>query len=126
MAPEYIINGQFSAWKNWREGTAMNLIDPNLGNSSRDEMMRCIHIGLLCVQENVAARPTMNFVVLMLSSSSTTLPVPTQPAFTTQTNFESDISFSLGTNSSMSDPNQSRIEVLTSQNEASITKLYPR
>ncbi|EXC56452.1 hypothetical protein L484_000344 [Morus notabilis] len=43
--------------------------------------MRCIHIGLLCVQENVEQRPTMNSVVLMLTSHSMTLPVPSRPAF---------------------------------------------
>ncbi|KAL4368018.1 hypothetical protein GQ457_05G030110 [Hibiscus cannabinus] len=43
-----------SAWKYWRQGTALNIIDPILRDGSRNEMMRCIHIGLLCVQENVA------------------------------------------------------------------------
>uniref|UniRef100_A0A1S3YMP9 Cysteine-rich receptor-like protein kinase 10 n=1 Tax=Nicotiana tabacum TaxID=4097 RepID=A0A1S3YMP9_TOBAC len=48
-------------WSNWRQGTAANLIDPMLRGSTglvRD-IMRCIHIALLCVQENVADRPTM-------------------------------------------------------------------
>ena len=43
--------------------------------------MRCIHIGLLCVQEDPNDRPTMASVVLMLSSASITLPVPSEPAF---------------------------------------------
>jgi hypothetical protein len=42
--------------------------------NSTTEIMRCIHIGLLCVQENVADRPTMASIVLMLSSYSMTLP----------------------------------------------------
>ena len=52
--------------------------------------MRCIHIGLLCVQENVADRPNMASVVLMINSNlelriminsnSIALTVPTQPA----------------------------------------------
>ena len=45
------------------------------------EIIRYIHIGLLCVQENVADRPTMASVVLMLSSYSITLPTPSKPAF---------------------------------------------
>ncbi|XP_021802608.1 cysteine-rich receptor-like protein kinase 29 [Prunus avium] len=69
------------AWRSWREGTASNLIDPTLRTGSRTEIMRCIHIGLLCVQENVADRPTMASVILMLNSYSLTLPVPSQPAF---------------------------------------------
>ncbi|BFG35430.1 hypothetical protein CerSpe_217040 [Prunus speciosa] len=69
------------AWRSWREGTASNLIDPTLRTGSRTEIMRCIHIGLLCVQENVADRPSMASVILMLNSYSLTLPVPSQPAF---------------------------------------------
>ncbi|CAI9292615.1 unnamed protein product [Lactuca saligna] len=70
-------------WKSWRDGNASNLIDPTLrdvSDSIRD-MIRCIHIGLLCVQENACDRPTMGSVVLMLSSSSLSLPVPSEPAF---------------------------------------------
>ena len=45
------------------------------------EIIRYIHIGLLCVQENVVDRPTMASVVLMLSGYSITLPTPSKPAF---------------------------------------------
>lgn len=70
------------AWKNWKEGTASNIIDPTLRTGSRtDEIMRCIQIGLLCVQRNIAERPTMASVILMLTSSSLSLPVPSQPPF---------------------------------------------
>ncbi|XP_015574234.1 cysteine-rich receptor-like protein kinase 29 [Ricinus communis] len=69
------------AWKNWGEGTSSNLIDHNLRSGSTAEIMRCIHIGLLCVQENIAERPSVASIVLMLSSHSHTLPVPSQPAF---------------------------------------------
>ncbi|KAI3710431.1 hypothetical protein L2E82_40211 [Cichorium intybus] len=71
------------AWKSWRDGTASSLIDPTLkdGSNSIRDMIRCIHIGLLCVQEDVAERPTMASVVLMLSSFSLTLAVPSEPAF---------------------------------------------
>ncbi|GAB4831020.1 hypothetical protein Ancab_005035 [Ancistrocladus abbreviatus] len=67
-------------WRNWREGTALNVVDPLLAGS-RTEIMRCIHIGLLCVQENEADRPTMSSVVVMLSSHSLTLPMPSDPAY---------------------------------------------
>ncbi|XP_024961890.1 cysteine-rich receptor-like protein kinase 10 [Cynara cardunculus var. scolymus] len=70
-------------WKRWRNGTASSLIDPRLrgGSVSQHDMIRCIHIGLLCVQENDYDRPTMGSVVLMLGSSSLTLVVPSEPAF---------------------------------------------
>ncbi|KAL3742073.1 hypothetical protein ACJRO7_017538 [Eucalyptus globulus] len=69
------------AWRNWREGTPSNLIDPNLANGSRTKMLRCIHIGLLCVQEVEADRPTVWSVISMLSRNSNTLPLPSRPAF---------------------------------------------
>ena len=57
------------------------MIDPTLRDGSTSEIMRCIHIGLLCVQENVADRPTMASVMLMLNSYSLSLPIPSHPAF---------------------------------------------
>ncbi|CAL5423730.1 unnamed protein product [Camellia sinensis] len=54
------------AWKSWREGTISNMIDPTLNNrsSSLSEIMGCIHIGLLRVQENAAQRPTMRDLLM--------------------------------------------------------------
>ena len=69
------------AWRNWRDGTFTNIVDPTLNNSSQNEIMRCIHIALLCVQENETDRPTMATILLMLNSYSVTLPVPSEPAY---------------------------------------------
>lgn len=44
------------------------------------EILRCVHVGLLCVQEEPHLRPSMASVVIMLKSRSITLPVPTAPA----------------------------------------------
>lgn len=49
---------------------------------SPPEVIRCVHIGLFCVQDNAAARPTMTDVVLVLSSN-TDGPQPKEPIFTT-------------------------------------------
>ncbi|XP_052301566.1 cysteine-rich receptor-like protein kinase 44 isoform X37 [Populus trichocarpa] len=117
------------AWRNWREGTAQDMIDPVLCSGSATEMMRCIHIGLLCVQENVAERPTMASVVLMLSSSSLTLQIPSQPAFfMNSSTYQSDLSSSMGHNSRVTESSLSESEVMIplSKNEVSITELYPR
>ncbi|KAJ7003767.1 cysteine-rich receptor-like protein kinase 29 [Populus alba] len=116
------------AWRNWREGTGLNVIDPALITGSRTEMMRCIHIGLLCVQENIADRPTMASIVLMLSSHSLTLPVPSQPAFfMNSSTYQSDISSSMDYNSRVAHSSEAKTEALPlSANEASITELYPR
>ncbi|PWA40425.1 protein kinase-like domain, Concanavalin A-like lectin/glucanase domain protein [Artemisia annua] len=72
------------AWKRWENGTPSDMIDPTLKTESGDSLrniIRSIHIGLLCVQENVTHRPTMGSVVLMLNSSSILLPQPSQPAY---------------------------------------------
>ncbi|XP_077243367.1 G-type lectin S-receptor-like serine/threonine-protein kinase B120 [Tasmannia lanceolata] len=70
------------AWKLWDEGKAMELMDPSLGDScSTCEVLRCIHVGLLCVQDCALDRPTMDSVVLMLQSENATNPTPKQPSF---------------------------------------------
>ena len=51
------------------------------------EAMRCIHIGLLCVQDQPIDRPTMPDVVSMLENE-TDRPQPKEPLFTFQRSFE--------------------------------------
>ncbi|GMJ14615.1 cysteine-rich RLK (RECEPTOR-like protein kinase) 14 [Hibiscus trionum] len=110
------------AWRNWNEGTALEFVDPILRDGSRSEIMRCIHLGLLCVQENIAYRPTMASVILMLSSYSMSLPVPSRPAFCVNSTLETA---TMSDSSSLSD--QSRTEAIqASVNEASISELDPR
>ncbi|KAJ0693554.1 putative protein kinase RLK-Pelle-DLSV family [Helianthus annuus] len=74
------------AWRSWRDETLSNIIDPVLlrGSSSSTDIVRCIHIALLCVQKDAIDRPTMSEVVSMLSSFSLTLQVPLEPAFFTE------------------------------------------
>ncbi|GLT67762.1 hypothetical protein SLA2020_400470 [Shorea laevis] len=107
------------AWKNWTARTASNLIDPTLRNDSRiDQMTICIHLGLLCVQENVAYRPTMGSIVHILNDNSTTLTMPSQLAFLVPTTVIS---------SDTSSSHRSRDEPLySSKNDCSITEPYPR
>ncbi|KAM3381237.1 hypothetical protein P3S68_006810 [Capsicum galapagoense] len=70
------------AWKLWREGHGIELMDPCLSRSCvGTEITKCIHLGLLCVQQDPADRPTMSSVVSMLESDPQTLPQPSQPAF---------------------------------------------
>ena len=119
-------------WKAWNEGTATNLIDPMLRSrsSSTCEMIRCIHIGLLCVQENVADRPTIALIVLMLNSLSFPLATPSKPAFFLHCGMnlempvlrENSSSFAVTTEST----NSKNKHVPASINEISITEVYPR
>ncbi|KAL7213383.1 hypothetical protein ACSBR2_015993 [Camellia fascicularis] len=69
------------AWRLWNEGKELEFLDPLLaGSCPATEVVRCIHIGLLCVQEDPADRPNMSSVVVLLGSESATLPQPRQPA----------------------------------------------
>ncbi|XP_021989267.1 putative receptor-like protein kinase At4g00960 isoform X3 [Helianthus annuus] len=119
------------AWKHWRNKTMTNIIDPTLktGSGSLRDIIRSIHIGLLCVQENAVDRPTMASIVLMLNSFTITLPVPSEPAFFMHSKTD-EIPFfreySLSTSSSGLE--KSKISKISehSVNDASISEIVPR
>lgn len=75
----------FKVWKLWNEDSIAALIDTRVSNdsnpSSRAEVVRCIHIGLLCVQELPRNRPSVSSALSMLTSEIIELPEPKQPAF---------------------------------------------
>uniref|UniRef100_A0A803N944 Uncharacterized protein n=1 Tax=Chenopodium quinoa TaxID=63459 RepID=A0A803N944_CHEQI len=69
------------AWRLWNEGAHLNLVDSALGKNdfSKDEVERCIQVGLLCTQEDPDKRPNMASVLIMLNTQlniSMTLPFP--------------------------------------------------
>ncbi|KAM4113198.1 hypothetical protein ACJW30_05G201400 [Castanea mollissima] len=108
------------AWKHWKGGTSLELLDPTIRDSySEIEVNRCIHIALLCVQENPAERPTMDSIILMLNSDSVNMLSPQPLAVFLQSRAQ--------TNMPESESDQStRKSILLSVDEASITKVYPR
>ena len=109
------------AWKQWRDGLPLEFVDPMIRDScSYHEAMRCIHLGLLCVQESVDKRPTMATIVLMLDSHSVTLPVPEHPTFVTKSRTESSIAKDIGSDQS------SNNSTPWSVNDVSITEFHPR
>ncbi|KAH7838330.1 hypothetical protein Vadar_025083 [Vaccinium darrowii] len=82
--PDCVENLLTYAWKLWNDGTPLELMDQALeGSYSRNDVHRCIHIGLLCVQHNPDARPSMAKVVRMLNRYSS-MSLPQQPAFFAQ------------------------------------------
>ncbi|KAJ6999617.1 hypothetical protein NC653_010369 [Populus alba x Populus x berolinensis] len=104
--------GSQEVWDLWREGRALEVVDTLMGDSyPEDQVLRCIQIGLLCVQESAMDRPSMSDVVFMLSND-TSLPSPKQPAFVTKESYYSG------------DPLTS--EGSHSINEVTITMLGPR
>nr|XP_029122661.1 cysteine-rich receptor-like protein kinase 10 isoform X2 [Elaeis guineensis] len=127
-------------WQHWNEGMATQVIDRSLGNQYQArEVLRCIQIGLLCVQEEPGERPSMASVILMLSSYSVTVPPPSPPAFfvssgtvTESEVFERNVRTSLsgGESSGGSTTRESRRRTgkskLVSLNDVSITEMEPR
>ncbi|GLT46118.1 hypothetical protein SLA2020_198980 [Shorea laevis] len=69
-------------WQLWTDDRGLELIDPTLDEfCPHDQILRCIHISLLCVQDHAVDRPTMSDVVSMLSNETLSLPEPNQPGF---------------------------------------------
>ncbi|KAG4960543.1 hypothetical protein AAZV13_13G214200 [Glycine max] len=70
------------AWKLWNEKDIQSVIDPEISNPNHvNDIERCIHIGLLCLQNLATERPIMATVVSMLNSEIVNLPRPSHPAF---------------------------------------------
>ncbi|CAN6553096.1 unnamed protein product [Malus baccata var. baccata] len=97
MSPEYAMEGIFSVKSDvYSFGVLLLEIITSRRNSGYynrnyphsnlieyyhvNEVVRCIQIALLCVQEFAADRPTMSAVVFMLGNEAA-VPSPTQPAF---------------------------------------------
>ncbi|KAI9112891.1 hypothetical protein K1719_016208 [Acacia pycnantha] len=82
-------------WNLWLKGKCLELMDPMLKDSyMANEVLKCIHIGLLCVQEDPDDRPTMSTIVFMLASDTMTLPSPNPPAFSRRKSLEDQSSTS--------------------------------
>ncbi|KAL2902751.1 Cysteine-rich receptor-like protein kinase 19 [Bienertia sinuspersici] len=68
-------------WKLWSEGNQLNLVDTALENNySTIDVERCIHVGLLCTQDDPSKRPNMASVLIMLNTElRVELSSPTPP-----------------------------------------------
>ncbi|CAH8275636.1 unnamed protein product [Arabidopsis lyrata] len=107
------------AWRLWRNGTTLDLVDPIIVDDCQNsEVVRCIHIGLLCVQESPVERPALSTISVMLTSNTMTLPMPQQPGF-----FGRSIP---GTNPLDSDQSMTSKSVPVAIDDSSISDLYPR
>ncbi|KAM5586790.1 G-type lectin S-receptor-like serine/threonine-protein kinase CES101 [Rosa sericea] len=67
-------------WELWQEGAGLELMDATLSDSCvENQFLRCIHVGLLCVEEDAELRPTMSDAISMLTNESLPLPIPKRP-----------------------------------------------
>ncbi|KAL0375742.1 UNVERIFIED_CONTAM: G-type lectin S-receptor-like serine/threonine-protein kinase [Sesamum calycinum] len=72
-------------WELWRNDCVIEFMDPSLKTSCIiDQLKRCIHIGLLCVENHAMDRPSVEDVISMLKNETTNLPMPQNPAFITR------------------------------------------
>ncbi|KAL0329895.1 UNVERIFIED_CONTAM: G-type lectin S-receptor-like serine/threonine-protein kinase [Sesamum radiatum] len=126
MAPEYAMKGIFSvksdvysfgiivleiAWELWGKGCALEIMDPALRTSCiADQVQRCIHVGLLCVENHAVDRPTIEDVISMLKNETTSLPMLKNPAF-------------IAGNGIFDEMEISTSEKLSSANEFTITRI---
>ncbi|KAI5605587.1 hypothetical protein POPTR_001G413000v4 [Populus trichocarpa] len=111
--PDHHLNLLGHAWILFKENRSLELAaDSIVITCNLSEVLRSIHVGLLCVQENPEIRPTMSNVVLMLGNDDV-LPQPKQPGFFT----ERDV-IGASYSSSLSKP--------CSVNECSVSELEPR
>ncbi|KAL0363289.1 UNVERIFIED_CONTAM: G-type lectin S-receptor-like serine/threonine-protein kinase [Sesamum calycinum] len=103
------------AWKLWSEDNGLAFADEAIASPDfQGEIVRCIHIALLCVQEFPKDRPTIQTVLSMLSREIVDLPAPEQPVFAEKWN---------GTNMGSTQP-MSQVEFST--NELTVTMLDGR
>ncbi|KAF7112392.1 hypothetical protein RHSIM_RhsimUnG0233800 [Rhododendron simsii] len=83
--PDHDLNLLGHAWKLWNEGKSMNLADALMESPiPTPEVVKCIQMALLCVQDRPEDRPPMSAVLLMLDSENAILPPPKQPGFYTE------------------------------------------
>ncbi|KAL2932343.1 Cysteine-rich receptor-like protein kinase 10 [Bienertia sinuspersici] len=69
-------------WELWKNNDPLKLVDPaiTVDPCIRSQILKCIHLGLLCVQHYAEDRPTMTILVSMLDVNNTMeLPYPKQP-----------------------------------------------
>ncbi|XP_027151637.1 G-type lectin S-receptor-like serine/threonine-protein kinase At4g27290 [Coffea eugenioides] len=100
------------AWLLYKDGRFQELVDDHVSKSCYlSEVIRSIHVGLLCVQQFPDDRPSMSSVVLMLASDRA-LPFPKEPGYFTQRNLFFEPEKSLSSTKADSSSNQLTVTML--------------
>ncbi|XP_062106209.1 G-type lectin S-receptor-like serine/threonine-protein kinase At4g03230 [Humulus lupulus] len=79
------------AWKLWKENKAVDLMDATLRETCNvNEFLRCVKVGLLCVEDDPNDRPTMSNAVSMLENEASSISSPKQPTFVLKTSVSNE------------------------------------
>uniref|UniRef100_A0A7N2MA81 Non-specific serine/threonine protein kinase n=1 Tax=Quercus lobata TaxID=97700 RepID=A0A7N2MA81_QUELO len=77
-----VISATFSGMEMWTHNKLLDLMDETLRETCiADQFVKCLNIGLLCVQHDPSDRPTMSIIIKMLDGETVNLPTHKQPAF---------------------------------------------
>ncbi|CAE5967453.1 unnamed protein product [Arabidopsis arenosa] len=74
----------YKVWSLFKDNRVHEVVDPSLGDSAVEnpQVLRCIQVALLCVQQNAEDRPSMLEVVSMIyGDGNNALSLPNEPAF---------------------------------------------
>ncbi|VAI51458.1 unnamed protein product [Triticum turgidum subsp. durum] len=79
------------AWSLWKNGNTKDFVDSSIVDScSLNETIRCVHIGLLCVQGSPNARPLVSSIMSFLENGDISLPPPKEPMYFAEDNHGAD------------------------------------
>ncbi|KAD1859328.1 hypothetical protein E3N88_42195 [Mikania micrantha] len=84
---EYTDNLVSMVWKHFKQGRVEEIFDPNLmmhihpNISFQKQVIKVVHVGLLCTQEAPSLRPSMSATLKMLAENDEPLPAPSNPPF---------------------------------------------
>uniref|UniRef100_A0ACD5WQA3 Uncharacterized protein n=1 Tax=Avena sativa TaxID=4498 RepID=A0ACD5WQA3_AVESA len=113
------VNLLTEVWNHWKKGTISEMMDQTLNEHTRNQQLRCVHVGLMCVQADPSDRPEISTVIMLLTRDNMELQPPEEPAF-----FFGSFNHRKNPRSS-SGSNFLLVEDI-SVNEVTISDMYPR
>jgi hypothetical protein len=74
----------FQVWQLYEENHPLDMVDPKLANFNSNEVLRAIHVALLCTQGSPHQRPSMSRAVSMLAGDVEMGEVVNKPSYITE------------------------------------------
>ncbi|TVU38849.1 hypothetical protein EJB05_12242, partial [Eragrostis curvula] len=119
------VNLLSDVWDHWTKGSISQMLDQSIHGYGRCQALRCIHVGLLCVQVDPDDRPDISTLIFMLTRDGMELQLPEEPAFFFARGSPS-ASQSDGQSSFVYDRSSLILEQYISVNGLTVTEPYPR